>query len=58
MTASTPLVTDLIAKVQSYDPTVDSAWLESVYELANAAHQGQLRASGESYIDPGRHGDG
>jgi guanosine-3',5'-bis(diphosphate) 3'-pyrophosphohydrolase len=51
MTASTPLVTDLIAKVQSYDPTVDSAWLESVYELANAAHQGQLRASGESYIE-------
>jgi GTP pyrophosphokinase len=51
MTVSTPLVTDLIAKVQSYDPTMNSTWLESVYELANAAHQGQLRASGESYIE-------
>ena len=47
----TPLIEDLIAKVQSYDPTVEASWLRGVYELADAAHEGQLRASGESYIE-------
>jgi GTP pyrophosphokinase len=42
---------ELIAKVCSYDPLVDPAWLVSVYELADKAHEGQLRASGESYIE-------
>jgi guanosine-3',5'-bis(diphosphate) 3'-pyrophosphohydrolase len=42
---------DLIAKVQQYDPTLDGAWLTSVYDLADTAHDGQLRASGERYID-------
>jgi len=46
-----PLAEDLIAKVRSYDPTLDAAWLRGVYELADAAHQGQQRASGESYIE-------
>ncbi len=42
---------DLIERVRRYDPSVDPAWLTRVYELANAAHQGQRRASGESYIE-------
>ena len=47
----TPLIDDLIAKVQSYDPTVEGAWLREVYRVADEAHEGQLRASGESYIE-------
>src|SRR3984893_8237836 len=43
-------VTDLVTKVQQYDPTLDGAWLERVYETADRAHEGQHRASGESYI--------
>jgi GTP pyrophosphokinase len=42
---------DLIERVRRYDPSVDPEWLTRVYELANAAHQGQRRASGESYIE-------
>ncbi|HMD03359.1 MAG TPA: HD domain-containing protein, partial [Candidatus Baltobacteraceae bacterium] len=44
-------IDELIAKVQSYDPTVEPAWLHAVYDVANAAHEGQHRASGESYIE-------
>jgi GTP pyrophosphokinase len=47
----TPLIDALIAKVQSYDPTMEAAWLRGVYELADAAHDGQHRASGEDYIE-------
>jgi len=43
-------IADLVAKVQHYDPSLDGAWLTAVYELADAAHQGQLRASGEAYV--------
>jgi GTP pyrophosphokinase len=46
-----PHIDDLIAKVQSYDPTMDGSWLRSVYELADTAHDGQRRASGEEYIE-------
>jgi guanosine-3',5'-bis(diphosphate) 3'-pyrophosphohydrolase len=46
-----PHIDDLITKVQSYDPTMDGAWLRGVYELADAAHDGQHRASGEDYIE-------
>ena len=48
---SLPLISALIAKVESYDPTVDSGLLLSVYDLADAAHDGQKRASGEEYIE-------
>ncbi len=41
---------DLVSKVQQYDPSLDGAWLERVYEVADRAHEGQHRASGESYI--------
>jgi GTP pyrophosphokinase len=44
-------IDELIAKVQSYDPTMESSWLRGAYELADAAHEGQRRASGEDYIE-------
>jgi GTP pyrophosphokinase len=44
-------ISELIERVESYDPSADGEWLMSVYQLANAAHQGQRRASGESYIE-------
>jgi GTP pyrophosphokinase len=43
-------VPELVAKVQQYDPSLDGAWLTAVYELADAAHRGQMRASGEAYV--------
>ncbi len=44
-------ISQLIERVRSYDPSADGEWLMSVYQLADAAHQGQRRASGESYIE-------
>ena len=43
-------IADLVTKVQQYDPSTDAAWLERVYDVADRAHEGQRRASGESYI--------
>ncbi|HTJ25071.1 MAG TPA: bifunctional (p)ppGpp synthetase/guanosine-3',5'-bis(diphosphate) 3'-pyrophosphohydrolase [Candidatus Limnocylindria bacterium] len=43
-------ISDLVTKVQQYDPSLDGPWLEHVYEVADRAHEGQRRASGESYI--------
>ena len=43
-------IADLVAKVQQYDPGLDGEWLTLVYEVADRAHEGQRRASGESYI--------
>jgi GTP diphosphokinase / guanosine-3',5'-bis(diphosphate) 3'-diphosphatase len=44
-------ITELIERVHRYEPAADAAWLTRVYELADAAHQGQRRASGGSYIE-------
>jgi GTP diphosphokinase / guanosine-3',5'-bis(diphosphate) 3'-diphosphatase len=44
-------ILELIERVRSYDPSADGEWLMRVYQLAGAAHQGQHRASGESYIE-------
>jgi GTP pyrophosphokinase len=44
-------VAELALKVQTYDPSLDGSWLMRVYELADQAHEGQRRASGESYIE-------
>ena len=44
-------ITELIGAVQTYDPTLDGEWLRRVYEVADRAHDGQRRASGESYIE-------
>ena len=41
----------LITKVLSYDRTMESSWLRGVYDLADTAHVGQRRASGEDYIE-------
>ena len=43
-------IADLVGKVRQYDPSLDEGWLERVYEVADRAHEGQHRASGESYI--------
>ena len=47
----TPHIDELTAKLQSYDPSLEASWLRGVYEVADAAHDGQLRASGDDYID-------
>jgi GTP diphosphokinase / guanosine-3',5'-bis(diphosphate) 3'-diphosphatase len=44
-------IQELISRIQAYDPTVDAGWLMRVYEVADTAHEGQRRASGESYIE-------
>jgi GTP diphosphokinase / guanosine-3',5'-bis(diphosphate) 3'-diphosphatase len=44
-------IRELIGRVRRYEPSADAEWLTRVYELADAAHQGQRRASGESYIE-------
>ena len=44
-------IAELIQKVQTYDPSLDGSWLMRVYEVADQAHEGQRRASGESYIE-------
>ena len=44
-------ISELIERVRSYDPSADGAQLERAYETADAAHEGQRRASGESYIE-------
>jgi len=41
---------ELAEKVKSYYPVLDERWLESVYTFAEAAHGGQIRASGETFI--------
>ncbi|HEY8296672.1 MAG TPA: bifunctional (p)ppGpp synthetase/guanosine-3',5'-bis(diphosphate) 3'-pyrophosphohydrolase [Candidatus Baltobacteraceae bacterium] len=44
-------IAELTAKVQAYDASLDASWLARVYEVADTAHGGQRRASGESYIE-------
>jgi GTP pyrophosphokinase len=44
-------IAELVEKVRTYDPSLDGSWLMRVYEMANRAHEGQRRASGESYIE-------
>src|SRR6202048_2688260 len=43
-------ISDLVTKVRQYDPSLDGAWLERVYEGADRDHEGQRRASGEPYV--------
>ncbi|TAM77045.1 bifunctional (p)ppGpp synthetase/guanosine-3',5'-bis(diphosphate) 3'-pyrophosphohydrolase [bacterium] len=40
----------LSTRIKTYDPTLDEGWLRRVYDFADGAHKGQLRASGEPYI--------
>jgi len=43
-------IEELIDKVKNYNPTADFELLKKAYNLANGAHAGQLRRSGEAYI--------
>ncbi len=40
----------IIASVQEYQPQADIDLIQRAYELAESAHQGQTRVSGEAYI--------
>jgi GTP pyrophosphokinase len=42
---------ELVTSVKSYDSALDEAWLQRVYDRAVQAHEGQRRASGESYVE-------
>ncbi|HEY6485535.1 MAG TPA: bifunctional (p)ppGpp synthetase/guanosine-3',5'-bis(diphosphate) 3'-pyrophosphohydrolase [Candidatus Cybelea sp.] len=44
-------ISELIERVRSYDSSADGEQLLRAYEKAGAAHDGQHRASGESYIE-------
>lgn len=44
------LYAKLIEKVRTYHPSADVTLIEKAYNIANNAHQGQLRKSGEPYI--------
>ena len=43
-------IEDLLDGVRQTQPEADLALIQSAYDLANAAHAGQKRASGEEYI--------
>lgn len=47
---STVTIQDVIDAVLSYHPKADVDLIRRAYDLANAAHSGQKRASGEEYI--------
>ncbi|HEY6450021.1 MAG TPA: bifunctional (p)ppGpp synthetase/guanosine-3',5'-bis(diphosphate) 3'-pyrophosphohydrolase [Candidatus Cybelea sp.] len=44
-------IAELTERVRRYEPSADGQQLTRAYELAVAAHQGQRRASGESYVE-------
>lgn len=49
---STPesLYEELIASVRKYHPSTDLSLIEKAYQVADEAHRGQVRRSGEAYI--------
>lgn len=44
------LYESLISHIKRYHPSADISMIEKAYKVADAAHQGQLRKSGEPYI--------
>ena len=44
------LYDDLILRVKKYHPSDDISLIEKAYKLAEEAHRGQVRKSGEPYI--------
>ena len=44
------LYEDLIAGVRRYHPSADISLVEKAYKIADEAHKGQVRKSGEAYI--------
>ena len=49
-TPAETLFADLIKEVRKYHPSEDYSVIEKAYKVAVAAHEGQLRKSGEPYI--------
>ena len=43
-------IEELIAKVNSLDKQYDTEKIKRAYELADKAHEGQMRTSGDKYI--------
>ena len=44
------LYQELIASVKKYHPSTDISLIEKAYKIADTAHKGQVRKSGEAYI--------
>lgn len=44
------LYEELIVSVRRYHPSTDISLIEKAYKIAEAAHEGQVRKSGEAYI--------
>ena len=44
------LYNELLASVKKYHPSADLSMIEKAFHIANSAHKGQLRKSGEPYI--------
>ena len=44
------LYEELIGKVKKYHPSADISLIEKAYQVADHAHKGQMRKSGEPYI--------
>ena len=44
------LYDELIASVRRYHPSTDISLIQKAYKIADEAHQGQVRKSGEAYI--------
>lgn len=44
------LYAELIERIQKYHPNTDISMIEKAYNIAKAAHEGQVRKSGEPYI--------
>ncbi len=42
---------DIILKIEKYNPNVNISLLKKAYDLADSAHNGQKRKSGEDYIN-------
>jgi GTP diphosphokinase / guanosine-3',5'-bis(diphosphate) 3'-diphosphatase len=49
--ASPPLLAPLLKKVRGYNPKADLRALERAFEVAERAHEGQVRKSGEPFIE-------
>jgi guanosine-3',5'-bis(diphosphate) 3'-pyrophosphohydrolase len=45
-----PAIQGLLKKVRSYNPKADTKLLERAYRVAEEAHEGQFRLSGEPYV--------
>ncbi len=44
------LYDELINRIQKYHPSTDISMIQKAYRIANSAHEGQVRKSGEPYI--------